>query len=58
MSRLKIRDYSRIFLFLQNSYRWVGMSDILNVQKSPFLKAKTEKGRGKQQKDDKIQKYI
>ena len=58
MSRLKIRDYSRIFLFLQNSYRWVGMPDISNVQKSPFLKTKTEKGRGKQQKDDKIQKYI
>ena len=47
MSRLKIRDYSRIFFFLQNSYRWVGMPDISNVQKSPFLKAKTEKGRGK-----------
>ena len=45
LSRLKIRDYSRIFLFLQNSYRWVGMPDISNVQKS-FLKAKTEKGRG------------
>ncbi len=34
------------------------MPDISNVQKSPFLQAKTEKGRGKQQKDDKIQKYI
>ena len=51
MSRLKIRDYSRIFLFLQNSYRWVGMPDISNVQKSPFLKAKTEKRRGKQRKE-------
>jgi len=37
--------------FLQNSYRWVGMPDISNVQKSPFLKTKTEKGWGKQQKE-------
>lgn len=34
------------------------MPDISNVQKSHFLKTKTEKGRGKQQKDDKMQKYI
>ena len=48
------------------------MPDISNVQKSPFLKAKTEKGRRKYQKEgrasrqmyeiyisvDKIQKYI
>ena len=27
-----------------------GMPDISNVQKSPFLKTKTEKGRGKKQK--------
>ena len=27
------------------------MPDISNVQKSPFLKTKTEKGRGKQQKE-------
>ncbi len=42
------------------------MPDISNVQKSPFLKTKTEKGRGETGADkcriftfsDKIQKYI
>ena len=58
--------------FLQNSYRWVGMPDISNVQKSPFLKTKQKKdGENSKRKGvpanemyeiyisvDKIQKYI